>query len=111
MIEGSVSTNKALGTYFSELDKENIDVEFVVSWWTVPSGLIPCSRQNKSQHTDPTWTPACPMCMQINSPCLCGTDKSGGDSFVSGAGLGSFLLFLLFLPLLFFAAVPFLFVF
>lgn len=63
-------------------DKENIDVEFVVSSLIVPSRLIPCSRQNNSQHANPTWTPACPIWIHMNSPC----DGAGGGGDGGGGG-------------------------
>lgn len=91
MTEGSVSTNKALGTYESVWDEEKKDVESVVSRLTVPSILMPCSRQNNSQHADPTWTPACPMCTHINSPCVSGGD---GGRIGGGGGDGGLTIFL-----------------
>lgn len=103
--EDSVSTNKALGTYVSVCVMENIAVEFVVNWLTVPSELIPCSRQNNSQHADPSWTPACPTCIHINWPCD-GGGGGGGGGGSTGTALflfGDFLdlLLRLFFPLFF----------
>lgn len=66
-------------------DKENIDVELVVNSLTVPSELIPCSRQNNSQHANPIWTPACPIWININSPC----DGDGGGGGGGGGGSDS----------------------
>lgn len=73
-----MSTRRALGIKELSCDKENIDVELVVSSLTVPSGLIPCSRQNNSQHANPTRTPACPTCIHMNSPCDGGGGGGGG---------------------------------